>query len=433
MPKCGLECSPRQTEHYQTLHFSTGVFGELPSLRRFLLVCFALYASVCCGSEQEKVALESTNLSVLKSRIDMGEAEVVIPVLESMISNIEEHSGLYDEDLVEPWVLLGDANYVLGQHMEALGAYRSASGVSRIVDGPLAPDQRRIAYREGNLLAQLGAWQEANARFEHAYKIVLKQYDDELDPKRIQGLIQLLDWYESTRKFGAALILYDKLREYVTEQYPPANPFALEVRRKYVNALREVRYPTPGTRLAPRFQVRVPGWEPKRFRKGPSVYARGIAELQDISHIVLSNPVASNVERASTLLDLADWHVLFNRAYKGIEYYEAAWELLETTPELLQQAFDKPNIIHMSVTRSWVSPERGVSEKRKVGIVELSLHINNRGKVVGRKTISTFPDTRMEYRVRVIAEHAKYRPSFKNGKPVRTRNVPFIYRYALAR
>ncbi|MCY3885431.1 MAG: tetratricopeptide repeat protein [Gammaproteobacteria bacterium] len=363
----------------------------------------------------------------------MGEAEVVIPVLESMISNIEEHSGLYDEDLVEPWVLLGDANYVLGQHMEALGAYRSASGVSRIVDGPLAPDQRRIAYREGNLLAQLGAWQEANARFEHAYKIVLKQYDDELDPKRIQGLIQLLDWYESTRKFGAALILYDKLREYVTEQYPPANPFALEVRRKYVNALREVRYPTPGTRLAPRFQVRVPGWEPKRFRKGPSVYARGIAELQDISHIVLSNPVASNVERASTLLDLADWHVLFNRAYKGIEYYEAAWELLETTPELLQQAFDKPNIIHMSVTRSWVSPERGVSEKRKVGIVELSLHINNRGKVVGRKTISTFPDTRMEYRVRVIAEHAKYRPSFKNGKPVRTRNVPFIYRYALAR
>ena len=404
----------------------TAILGRL-----VLVVLFSL-ALCSYGSEHESTSA-SDDLDFLKNRIDAGEADVVIPALESMIQDIKDKSGLYDESLVEPWVLLGDANYVLGQHFDALGAYRNASDVARIVDGPLAPEQKRIAYREANSLIRLGAWQDANARHEHAYKIVLNQYESELDPRRMQGLIQLLDWYESTRKFAGALALYGPLRKYVSEQYPPAHPFALAVRRGYVHALREVRYPTPETRLAPRFRVQVPGWDPRQYRRRQGVYERGTSELQDISHIVQSNPVSTDIERAAALLELADWHVLFNRAHKGIQYYEEAWALLESTPDLLAQAFDKPNIIHMSVTRSWISPQRRLEVQGRIGTVKLALHINDRGKVVGRKTISTSPDRRMEYRVRVIAERAKYRPSFKNGKPVRTRNVPFVYHYVLSR
>ncbi len=399
------------------------------------VVCVGLLGTaLCCyGSEPSESTSKTNDLDVLKNRIDSGEADVVIPVLENMIKDIKDTSGLYDKALVEPWVLLGDANFALGQHFDALGAYRNASDVARIVEGPLAPEQMRIAYREANSLIQIGAWQDANARHEHAYKIVLNQYDSDLDPRRIQGLIQLLDWYESTRKFSGALVLYGPLREYVGEHYPPAHPFALAVRRGYVQALRETRFPTPETRLAPRFRVQVPGWDPREFRRRPSTYERGTTELQDIAHIVLSNPISTDVEQASALLELADWHVMFNRPHKGIQYYEEAWELLESTPELLAQAFDKPNIIHMSVTRTWISPQRSLEIQGRIGTVKLALHINDRGKVVGRKTISTSPDRRMEYRVRVIAERAKYRPSFKNGKPVRTRNVPFVYHYALSR
>lgn len=392
-----------------------------------------VFALHCMGADQRASTSVPSNLAALKNRVDSGEADVVIPLLESMIQDIEENFGRNDKGLIEAWLLLGDANYMIGQHFNALNAYQTASSLSRIVDGPFGPEQKKIAYREANSFVRLGAWQDANARHEHAYKIVLNQFQDDGDPRRIQGLIQLLDWYESTRKFGGALILYEPLRQYVSNHYPPAHPFALAVRRGYVHALREVRYPTPETRLAPRFRVQVPGWESRRLKKRASVYARGTAELQDISHIVWSNPISTDVERASTLLELADWHVLFNRAYKGIKYYEEAWELLESTHDLLQQAFDQPNIIHMSVSRSWVFPDRNGDAKRRVGTVKLALHINDRGKVVGRKTLSTSPDNRMEYRVRVIAEHAKYRPAFKNGKPVRARNVPFVYHYALSR
>ena len=376
--------------------------------------------------------LEQTpQIELLRDRINAGEAADAIPILERLIADLQDEPSASNDVLIEPYLLLGDANYRLEQYTNALQAYRHAFDISRVSRGLHSPSLIKIAYREANILARMGAWQSANSRHEYAYGVVLKAWDDEAHPDRIQGVIRLVDWYESTYKFRGAIVLYDELRKHVKQNYPPADPFALAVRRNYVHALREIRYPMPETKLAPRFRVQVPGWDPRAFRKRTSIYELGKNELEGIGQIVLSNPVATDVERASVLLDLADWHVLFNRPHQGIQIYREAWDLLERTPDLLAHAFDEPNLIHMNVTRSYVSPDRASGGQRSLGVVRLKLHINDRGKVVGRKTVSTAPDNRMEYRVRVIAEHAKYRPAFENREPVRARNVPFVYNYSL--
>lgn len=379
---------------------------------------------------QPKQRLE---LADWRTRINAGEAREAISVIASDIEALKKESGPYDETLIDLYTVLGDAHYRLDHYRDALSAYRVASDISRIANGLHSPEHIGLAYREANMLARIGAWQSANDRHEYAYSIVLREYEEESDPRRIQGQIRLVDWYESTRKFRAALVVYDKLRSHVKQHYPPAHSFALAVRRSYVQALRETSFPMPDTKLAPWFRPRVPGWEPKPFRRRLSNYELGKEELESIGHIVLTNPVATNEEQASALLDLADWHVLFNRPHKGIQLYRDAWDLLEPTPDLLEEAFAQPKLIHMNVTRSWVSPERMDKEQIRVGVVQLSLHVNNRGTVVGRKTVATSPDNRMEYRVRVIAERAKYRPAFKDGESVRARNVPLVYNYALSR
>ncbi len=392
-------------------------------------------ASQSEGSEHEEIKFQSQHgleLADLRVRINAGEAREVITIVEDKIKYVENESSPYDERLVDMYVVIGDAYYRLDQYRDALIAYRQAADISRIANGLYSPSQISIAYREANMLTRIGAWQSANDRHEYAYSIVLREYEDESDPRRIQGHIRLVDWYESTSKFRAALVVYDKLRTHVQQFYPPAHSFALAVRRGYVRALRETSFPTPTTKAAPRFRWQVPGWEPRSFRRRMSNYELGKEELESIGHIVLTNPVATDEERASALLDVADWHVLFNRPHKGIQLYREAWELLESTPERLEQAFAQPHLIHMNVTRSWVSPERMASEQPRIGVVRLSLHVNNRGTVVGRRTVSTSPDNRMEYRVRVIAERAKYRPAFRDGESVRTRNVPFVYNYALS-
>lgn len=371
-------------------------------------------------------------LAALRDRINAGEAQEAITILEGNIEEVLEESNPYDTTLIEMYLLLGDANYRLDQYSNALNAYRMAFQISRIANGLYSPSHIGIAYREANMLARVGAWQSANNRHEYAYSIVLREYEDKTDPRHIQGQIRLVEWYESTSKFRAALVLYDELRSYVKQHYSPAHPFALAVRRNYVHALRETSFPMPTTKVAPRFRPQVPGWDPEPFRRRLSNYELGKNELESIGHIVLTNPTSTNEEQASALLDLADWHVLFNRPHKGIQLYREAWALLESTPELLEQAFAEPHLIHMNVTRSWVSPERVAEEQLRVGIVRLALHINNRGTVVGRKTVATAPDDRMEYRVRVIAERAKYRPAFKDGESVRVRDVPFVYNYALS-
>lgn len=377
-------------------------------------------------------SITQPDLVTLRDRINAGEATEAISILEANIDDVLKESSPYDAKLIDMYLLLGDANYHLDQYANALSAYSLASDVSRIANGLYSPSHIGIAYREANMLARMGAWQSANNRHEYAYSIVLREYDDKTDPRRIQGQIRLVEWYESTRKFRAALVLYDDLRSHVMKHYPPAHPFALAVRRNYVHAVRETTFPMPTTKIAPRFRPQVPGWEPEPFRRRLSNYELGKNELKSIGHIVLTNPTSTDEERASALLDLADWHVLFNRPHKGIQLYREAWELLESTPELLEQAFAEPHLIHMNVTRSWVSPERLEREQIRAGVVRLALHINNRGTVVGRKTVATAPDNRMEYRVRVIAERAKYRPAFKDGESVRARGVPFVYNYALS-
>ncbi len=426
---------------YETLtrFFRSQKLPRRSSWMRLVLAVCTVSALLChpISSEETPTAegVESApdsgdQLDSLRVRMTAGEPASVIPILQRMIQNIESEADPFDDQLVEPLVLLGDAHFLLDQHADALDAYRNAFDVSRVVDGLFAQSQVRLAYREANLLARMGVWQEANSLHEYAYSITVRKYDEE-DPRRIQGIINLVDWYESTRKFGAALVLYGPLREYVHEHYPPAHPFAIAIRRGYVQAIRETTHPTPTTRFSPRFRVQVPNWDPRKPRRIFNPYLRGQKELETVSQLILSNPVSTDVERAAALLELADWHVLFNRPHKGINIYRQAWDLLEPSPELLQKAFAKPQIIHMRVNRQWLSPESDSDESRNTGTVRLSLTINNRGIVVGRKTVSTFPDNRMEYRARVVAEHAKYRPAFKDREPVRSRNVPFVYNYAL--
>lgn len=367
----------------------------------------------------------------LKLRAYAGEAGEVIAIVRDIVTNLDAYYGEFDGQLIQPLILLGDAHFLEENYRDALQTYNRAFHISRMVDGLFSTDQLSVAYREANLLARMGMLSEANRVHEYAYGIMLKQHPDEDDPKRIQGMIRLLDWYEATRKVRSAKILYDDLRAYVMDKYPPAHPFALEVRRRYTAIVREVTFPSPLTKVAPRFFTRVPGYEPDPLAPRFNPYVEGRNELEQLRQITFSDPTSTDLDKASALLALGDWHVMFNRAYHGIEIFRQAWDLLASRPERQREAFGNPNLIYMNVTRSWIDPELLSTLGRKTGLVELALHVDDRGKVIGRKTISTNPDDRMEYRVRVIARAAKYRPAFKDREPVHRRNVPLVYHYAL--
>ena len=418
--------------------------SDLRPLRNTLVVVL-LFGAVGASHGEESRSLEIADklkdlikeaptpeqIEELKLRAYTGEAGEIIPIVRKIISNIDEYFGEFDGELIQPLILLGDAYFLEENYTEALRTYNRAFQISRMVDGLFSTDQLAVAYREANLLTRLGMLSEANRVHEYAYGVILNQHPDQNDPKRVQGMIRLLDWYEATRRVRSAKILYDDLREYVMDHYPPAHPFALEVRNRYVSMVREVVFPTPMTKVSPRFFTRVPGWEPDPLAPKFNPYREGRNELEELSHITFTDPTSSDIDKASALLALGDWHVMFNRAYRGIETYRQAWDLLASRPEQQHEAMANPNLIHMNVSRSWVDPETLPVRPVKTGIVELALHVDDRGKVIGRKTITTDPDDRMEYRVRVIARSAKYRPAFRDREPVHTRNVPLIYHYAL--
>ena len=404
--------------------------------RLFLVVlAIGLVASPGVTSESDELpgVTAENPMDILRSEVAAGESKQAIPQLKDMIADIESKRDVYSRELVEPLTLLGDAYLNTNQYGDALNSFQRASEVCRIADGTYSPTLLQITYRQALVFARVGAWQEATASHEYAYQLIIDEFEDFEHPNRMQGLLHLLDWYESTRNFSGALILLRQLKDHLVKKFPAAHPLLMDVRRNFVIALREVAYPTPSSRFAPRYRARVPGWNPDNVRRRSSSYDLGLKELKLLSEIVTDNPDSTSADKANSFLELADWHVLFSRPHKAIGLYRRAWDLLESEPELLKQEFEAPKIIHMGVNSNWISAQQATATQDGIGIgfVQLSLTINNRGKVVGRKTVSTHPNDLMEYRVRVIAERAKYRPAFKDRQPIQTSDVPFVYNYVL--
>ena len=62
----------------------------------------------------ERLLLEP---SKLRARIEAGEAEEVLTLATEVIAEIEESRTRYDERLVKPLIVFGDANRELGQYI----------------------------------------------------------------------------------------------------------------------------------------------------------------------------------------------------------------------------------------------------------------------------------------------------------------------------
>lgn len=134
-------------------------------------------------------------------------------------------------------------------------------------------------------------------------------------------------------------------------------------------------------------------------------------------------PVA---ERASALLSLADWNLLFAEYPRAVHHYRKVWDLLQSDPGRQQVVFSEPTPLFLPLPRR----SRGTYDGSRDGedpTVGLALTVNRHGKVTGRKTVHANSDRLMEHRVRMAAKRARYRPAFRDGHPVTVRGFPLAY------
>ncbi|MCY3621332.1 MAG: energy transducer TonB [Gammaproteobacteria bacterium] len=360
----------------------------------------------------------------LQHKLELGEFAEVADEAQRHLAELEVERGRYDIALAHPLTLLGDARMRMDDPDGALEAYDRARYITRLQEGIQSVRQSAILYREARALAAIGDYPSANDRHEFAYDLSLRAYGRD-DPRHMVATYRLIRWYRHHYKFLPTHLLFEQLTEAAKTHLPEGDPLTIAIMRAHARLFHDKVF---GRRTLGRGLFHA--WPPGISRPPPwrtiSSFDEGRAILGEIVETLDAAPGTISGERATALLNLADWNLLFAEYPRAIRHYREVWNLLQSDPGRQQVVFSEPTPLFLPMPRKSRGTYRGW-EDGEDPTVGLALTVNRRGKVTGRKTVHTNSDRLMEHRVRMAAKRARYRPAFRDGDPVTVRGFPLAY------
>ena len=354
-----------------------------------------------------------------------------VEISQTEINRIEATRNRYDAALVEPLVLLGDALAELGNTDAALGAYGRALHVTRVNAGLHAPEQVNVVYREAALLASRGNLIGANNRHEYAYGVLLRSYRGD-DPRLLDGIFELADWYMSTYNIFSARDLYEHANRIATTALALDDRRRLRALRGIAKTYRDERYPPTNTLDVDATIIPRPRGVRRDTTARPvtiNAFARGERALIDAVKIVRGTDRYGPQDVAGAMLDLADWFLIFDKYTRALPLYRRASELLRPNRAAHDAAFATPTALYLPLPPNPPAPVAKTEDDKKEGVVEMAVSISKRGFVGRVDLLHSDPNGLMDLRARRSARLARYRPRFLHGEPQATTDVRIEYRF----
>lgn len=366
----------------------------------------------------------------LQGQLAIGEYQSVMDIASEQIETIRSIGGGFDRRLAQPYLMLGDAQMGMGEADDAVESFTSALNVVRMNDGLKATTQTDALYRLSNSMSSVGDYQSANEAQELAYAIMLEHFGTD-DPRLLPSMLNLIDWYEANRRFSAAKILYIDAIKLAVKVIPAEDKRRVDLARAFAKGMRNTVFPPMDgeTRFRP-FEILVPGYKPPPpGARPPSSYSLGQEALVEIRDFVMKTRPDDTEKNALAKLNLADWHQLFGKESQALRMYREIWQDLASLPELQAEIFDEPRILYIRLPKY-----PNLEADSELGIVNLLLTVSYRGTATGRiSQVVEPPNEAIEFRTRVAAREARFRPALKDGKPVTTRNFELTHTYPLPR
>lgn len=358
------------------------------------------------------------------ARIEANEFAPAIEILKQRIRTIEKSSSRYDESLVAPLTLLGDAQAGDGEYDEALDSYGRAVHINRVNDGLVSPKQVDIVYREADVYRKLGNYQEANNREEYAYHVLNKAYGA-FDLKLLPGVFHLAAWYKDSYNIYQARLLFERAIQILESNGKNKTQEAIPALAGIAATYRLERFPPfLIASLADPSYVSTSSAEPISINNFPA----GERALQHIVLILQANPAEDPLVVAEAILELADWYLLWDRTNRAFPLYEHAYELLLAAENVdVEGYFGDPKLLYYPAPRDPRAPPLKLRGERQQGFVEISYEISANGHVRSLSTIASDPKGLMDFRVRKSVRFARYRPVLLAGTPSSVED--YVYRH----
>lgn len=362
----------------------------------------------------------------------------------SAIEEIEADYGAYDLQLSQHLSGLGVQYQAIGEHQEAIEVFKRAMHIQRVNLGLY--DMGQIPILENIIESQiaLGEWEDANERYQYLYWLHRRNYGND-DPRMLPIINKLSDWHLQAYALNvsgglfhhllAAHNLYQIAVDLVGTTYgandlrmidplrglTASNYFLATYQEENHNKLAVQNGSMPATEDE---RARLQAYISRSFDNGRSAINRMV-------HVYSNNPEATPADEIRAQVALADWYLLFGKWHSAMDLYRDAYQRATTVDgdaNLEAELFGRPvalpdmPLIDLDQTDSINTNNYVLAQ----------FNVNAYGRVTNIDILETSPadDSRMKSRVRRTLKAAKFRPQFKDGEAVTTKDITHRYLFS---
>jgi TonB family protein len=376
---------------------------------------------------------DADQYSYLAQRIDRSEAASAERELETIIDQLAKDNHASHPELLRPLTLLGDAQSAQQEYGKALETYGRAVHIARVNNGLFAASQLEVVYREADTYAKLGDLTEARNREEYAYEIMKRGFQT-YDPGLVTGLERLAQFYLKTHNYFAARVFFQRSMavhrangsDMTSESLPALRGIALTYRMErfppfYIVTSKDTRASGPSPGLDPEDL----GMQHIRINN----FHEGERALQSIVQILQAQvPPEPKVLRAS-ILELADWHLLWERANEANLLYGHIYNEMAALGENPREMFGSPTLVWFPEPRPPSPPPLNRRLVEEQGVVTLQFQITQTGRIKKLKTVHSHPPKMMDFQVRRSMRLAVFRPALSDSRPQTVDNFTYSYEF----
>ncbi len=374
------------------------------------------------------------DFAFLQQQIYRGEAPSAQSELETIVSQIEAVRHRYDEALVVPLTLLGDAYMVQREYDKALDHYDRARHTARVNYGLFDPRQLPVVYREADAFKKIGDLASAGQREEYAYEVMHKSMEP-YDPKLLPGLMRLAGFYLETYNYLSARTLFNRAmsihtssgKHFTLDAIPALQGIALTHRLErfppfYVSNTDDnrMRGPTPGLNTSDLDNQFV------AFNNFPA----GEKALQQIIEIHRQQEPEDPQATLDAIVTLADWHLLFGRSNTANTLYSHVYEKMAENGADASRFFGNPKLLYIPLPQDPKPPPASKRQQVSTGKVQLGFNVAPSGRVRKLTTLESMPEDLMDFRVRRSMRLAVFRPMLVEGVPVTAEAQEYTHEFS---
>ncbi|MEJ2089864.1 MAG: hypothetical protein P8Y69_15590, partial [Gammaproteobacteria bacterium] len=334
------------------------------------------------------------DLDQIEAQIEAGEYEIPKLWLTHKINEIEQTSHRFDERLVKPITLLGDIQVLEGDYVGALDSFGRAVHLERVNAGLVSAGQIEIVYREAEVWRTMGNLKKANEREEYAYHVLQHAYNPQSE-ELLPGLYHLARWYERTHNVFAARHLYQRATDVLVANGKGHSMEAIPAWEGVARTYRLERFPPvymdmSEAGLTGSYTAAGSAYGPISVNNFPA----GERALQTIVQIHRDHNSDTAVV-AQAILDLADWHLLFEKTREAYPLYEIAYEMMTGVEDFpVEDFFGEPKLIHFPAPLDPAPPE-DIPASPVEGLVTVQFDISDRGATRRLRTLESKPEGMM--------------------------------------